>query len=219
MLALLGPVVLAGCVSQDLVRAGGAESGGHGAMSAGATPAGDVAAGTGGAGTIGSLSEGGARHYMENQKREFATALGDAQRRGEIDIELLPDGSLKLNLSSEASFDVGSAVLKPAFSPTLQQVVDILKRYDRTVVHLIGHTDSAGPPVLNQRLSEERARSVAQFMLGQGVSPQRLQTQGRGEREPRYDNSTPEGRQLNRRVELIIKPVIRGQEQQAFEVP
>ena len=115
------------------------------------------------------------------------------------------------------SFDFDSAALKPAFLPTLDKVAGVLQRFDRSVVHIIGYTDSTGTAVYNQVLSERRARSVAGYLGAHGVDPGRLQTEGRGENEPRATNATEAGRQLNRRVEILIKPVVEGDEPRAYE--
>jgi len=75
-------------------------------------------------------------------------------------------------------------------------------------VTVIGHTDSVGSNAANQTLSENRAQSVLDYFAGQNVNPLRLQAYGKGETEPRADNGTEAGRQLNRRVELWIQPVV-----------
>ena len=109
--------------------------------------------------------------------------------------------------------------IKPAFRPSLQKLATVITKYDRTVVHIVGHTDSTGPSDYNQRLSERRAESVESYLVNQGVSRARLHTEGRGEFEPRDTNSTEAGRQLNRRVEIFIKPVVEGKEHKAHESP
>ncbi|HEY9150456.1 MAG TPA: OmpA family protein, partial [Gammaproteobacteria bacterium] len=77
--------------------------------------------------------------------------------------------------------------------------------------------DNVGSEAYNQRLSEQRAESVVNYFTRKGIDWQRLVTEGRGMREPRASNATEAGRQLNRRVELLIKPVVEGQEQRAYE--
>lgn len=165
----------------------------------------------------GALAGAGVGNYMDNQQREFEGALAEEQRRNDLEIQRLEDESLKIDVSSEVSFDFGKADLKPAFTPTLDKVADLLHRYDRTVVHVIGHTDNIGSEAYNQRLSEQRAESVVNYFSRKGIAWQRLVTEGRGMREPRASNATEAGRQLNRRVELLIKPVVEGQEQRAYE--
>lgn len=168
---------------------------------------------------VGAIAGGAVGHYMDNQQRDFEAALAEEQRLNQIEIERLQDDLLKINLSNEVSFDFGSARLKPAFLKTLDKVSAVLRRYDRSVVHVIGHTDSVGSEHYNQLLSERRAQSVVDYMNRQGVSMNRLRTEGRGELEPRDSNVTEAGRQLNRRVELIIKPVIEGHEGDAYRAP
>ncbi len=165
----------------------------------------------------GALAGGAVGNYMDNQQREFEAALQEEARRHDLEIQRLQDESLKIDVSSEVSFDFGKADLKPAFLPTLDKVSGLIQKYDRTVVHVIGHTDSVGSDAYNQRLSEQRAESVAQYFSNRGIPWQRLSTEGRGEREPRASNDTEAGRQLNRRVEILIKPVVEGQEQRAYE--
>lgn len=81
-----------------------------------------------------------------------------------------------------------------------------LQNYPDTRVQVIGHTDNTGSAEYNQDLSERRARSVAGILYEVGVTPARVQTIGRGEANPIASNQTPEGRQANRRVEIVIIP-------------
>ena len=156
---------------------------------------------------------------MDNQLAEFEKSLADEEEAHQLEIERLRDDSLRLTLDSEISFDFDSAVIKGAFRDSLTRLSDVISKYDQTVVHIIGHTDSVGNDDYNQRLSERRAESVAGFLMNNGVRAGRLHTEGRGEREPRATNATEAGRQLNRRVEIFIKPVVEGQEQKAHESP
>lgn len=168
---------------------------------------------------VGALAGAGVGHYMDNQQKEFDTALATEQRNNDIEIQRLQDETLKIDISSEVSFDFGSAAIKPAFRTTLDKVADVLKRYDRSVVHVVGHTDSVGSEAYNQRLSEQRAQSVIDYFASVGVARDRLRAEGRGETEPRDSNATEAGRQLNRRVEVFVKPIVEGQEQRAYERP
>ena len=168
---------------------------------------------------LGALAGGGAGHYMDNQQRDFEQAMLDEQRNNQLEIERLRDDTLKLSLDSEVSFDFGKSDIKPAFRPSLDKLANLLLKYDRTVVHVVGHTDSIGSESYNQGLSERRAMAVGDYLASYGVPRQRLRTEGRGETEPREDNATEAGRQLNRRVEVFVKPVVEGQEQRAYEPP
>ncbi len=145
--------------------------------------------------------------------------MAEEQRQKEIEMERLKDDTLKLTMSSEVSFDYDSAAIKPAFRDTLDKLADLLRKYDRTMVHVVGHTDSRGTDAYNQSLSERRARAVMDYLVSRGVPAERLRSEGRGEREPRDTNATEAGRQLNRRVEVYMKPIVEGQEQKAYESP
>ena len=168
---------------------------------------------------LGALAGGAVGHYMDNQQAEFEKALAEEQRQNQLEIERLKDDTLKLSLNSEVSFDVDRAEIKYAFEPSLNKLADVLMKYDRTVVHVVGHTDSTGPADYNQRLSEQRARAVVSYLNARGVPMDRLRSEGRGENEPRDTNETAAGRQLNRRVEIYVKPIVEGDEQRAFEPP
>ncbi|MFW5451183.1 MAG: OmpA family protein [Methylophagaceae bacterium] len=168
---------------------------------------------------VGAAAGAGIGHYMDNQQQEMEAALAEEQARHDIEVKRLQDETLKIDISSEISFDFGSAALKPAFMPTLQKVSEILVRYPRTIIHVVGHTDSVGSESYNMELSRHRAQSVVNYFVLQGISQSRLVTVGRGELEPRAGNETEAGRQLNRRVELYVKPVIEGQEAEAYQTP
>ena len=133
--------------------------------------------------------------------------------------ERLRDDTLKLTVDSEVSFDFGKADIQPAFEPSLDKLAALIVKYDRTVVHVVGHTDSVGSDTYNQELSVRRANSVGDYLAAYGVPRERLRTEGRGESEPRATNDTEAGRQLNRRVELFVKPIVEGEEERAYESP
>jgi outer membrane protein OmpA-like peptidoglycan-associated protein len=168
---------------------------------------------------VGALAGAGVGHYMDNQQQAFEQSLADEQAAHQLEIERLKDDTLKLTVDSEVSFDFNRAEIKPAFLGSLDKLAAVIVKYDRTVVHVVGHTDSIGSDAYNQDLSERRAQSVGDYLASRGVPSQRLRTEGRGEREPRATNATEAGRQLNRRVEIFVKPVIEGQEQRAYEPP
>lgn len=168
---------------------------------------------------VGAMTGAAVGGYMDNQEEEFNQALEEERRQNAVEIERLKDDTLKLNLSSEVSFDFDSAQVKPAFEPTLDKLADVIDKYDRTVVHVVGHTDSIGADAYNLRLSRQRADAVAGYLLSRGVDGERVRTEGRGESEPRDTNATEAGRQLNRRVEIYLKPVVEGQERRAYESP
>jgi len=168
---------------------------------------------------VGALAGGAVGYYMDNQQRDFEAALRQEQEQHQLEIERLKDDTLKLSLDAEVSFDFNEAAIKPAFEPSLNKLADVLLKYDRTVVHVVGHTDSVGPEQYNQQLSQRRASAVADYLAQRGVPYDRLRSEGRGESEPRASNATEAGRQLNRRVEIYVKPIVEGQEEKAYESP
>jgi len=168
---------------------------------------------------VGAIAGGATGHYMDEQEKEFNRELEAEKKRNEIEIERLKDDTLKLNLDSEVSFDYDSAKIKPAFRTTLNKLAEIMNKYNRTIVFVVGHTDNTGSESYNQMLSERRASSVVSYLIDQGVNPDRLYAEGRGETAPRATNETASGRQLNRRVEIFIKPVVEGEEQKAYQPP
>jgi OmpA-OmpF porin, OOP family len=101
-------------------------------------------------------------------------------------------------------FDFDKANIKPEFEAVLDEAVLILEESPGTKVVIEGHTDSTGPDGYNQKLSERRAQSVMGYLVKNGISTERLQFKGFGMSRPAYDNSTREGRSMNRRVEFQI---------------
>jgi len=154
---------------------------------------------------LGGLAGAGAGHYMDKQRQELEAALSREQAQG-LEIERLANNSIALNIPSEISFDVDSATVTQGFRSTLDQISNILVRYPETKVQIVGHTDSSGSNSYNQELSERRAESVADYFATQQVEYRRLSTRGLGETNPRASNATSDGRQQNRRVEIIIIP-------------
>lgn len=167
----------------------------------------------------GAAAGAGIGHYMDNQQKEMEAALAAEQARHDLEIKRLQDETLKIDIASEVSFDFGKANLKPAFMPTLEKVAGILQRYPNTIIHVVGHTDSVGSDSYNMTLSRHRAESVVDYFVSQGVVSNRLISSGKGEHEPRATNDTEAGRQLNRRVEIYVKPIIEGQESNAYQAP
>jgi outer membrane protein OmpA-like peptidoglycan-associated protein len=101
-------------------------------------------------------------------------------------------------------FDTGKYNLKPGARERLAKVAGILLAYPDLHIAVEGHTDSTGTAEFNQRLSQERAGAVRQYLIAQGVKDQDISAQGFGEDQPVATNDTATGRQLNRRVELVV---------------
>jgi outer membrane protein OmpA-like peptidoglycan-associated protein len=116
------------------------------------------------------------------------------------------DGSVKLNIPGSVMFRTGSAEITPDFASTLDSIGSTIKEYCGVTGTIVGHTDSTGSAATNQRLSQDRARSVANYLASKGIDPSRLSQDGRGPAEPIADNSTEAGRAQNRRVEIFVRP-------------
>ncbi|AXI60201.1 hypothetical protein DLD99_06860 [Pseudomonas kribbensis] len=111
---------------------------------------------------------------------------------------------ITLSDAGNVLFAFDKSDLTPAAKSQLDALMDKLRNADVVSIKVIGHTDSKGTDAYNQALSERRASSVAAYLLSQGLAPEKLTSEGRGEREPVADNETEEGRAQNRRVELHI---------------
>jgi outer membrane protein OmpA-like peptidoglycan-associated protein len=107
-------------------------------------------------------------------------------------------------------FDTGKSSLRPEGREDLAKISGIVINYPKLRLTIEGHTDSSGKPELNQRLSEQRATAVLDYLVKQGLDRSSLLAQGLGENNPVADNSTAEGRQKNRRVEIIVSGEILG---------
>ncbi len=113
---------------------------------------------------------------------------------------------LYVALPSGILFDVNKTEIKPAARESIAQAAEVLVKYPDTYITVEGHTDSTGATVYNQKLSEWRADAVRYMLMRDGVPASRVSIKGYGESDPIADNSTPEGRQSNRRVQLEIRP-------------
>ncbi len=157
----------------------------------------------------GGLTGAGVGYYMDKQAKDLQRLLQSEIQRGDISIEQrASDNALLVSMTSSTGFDTNSTVLKSGYLPTLNKISSVLNQYGKTTVTVIGHTDSVGTHEYNQSLSEKRAQSVLNYFAGQNVNPLRLEAYGKGETAPHADNATEAGRQLNRRVELWILPVV-----------
>lgn len=150
---------------------------------------------------IGALGGAAVGAYMDRQQRELeaelsGTGVGVA-RQGD---------NLVLRMPADVSFATNQATIDPRFYATLDDVAAVLNRYDQSIVDIIGHADSDGAEDYNLDLSRRRASSVAQYLVSRNVLADRLFVDGRGESAPIASNATAEGKAMNRRVEILIRP-------------
>jgi len=168
---------------------------------------------------IGALTGAAVGNYMDNQQRELERKLARERRAEQIQITRIDDETLRVDVRSEASFDVDSARINNSFQDSLRTVAEVIGEYDKTAVHVIGHTDSTGTRAHNQTLSVRRATAVSRALQQNGVDQPRIRTLGRGETKPMDSNATSSGRSRNRRVEVYLKSVVKGREGDAFRTP
>jgi outer membrane protein OmpA-like peptidoglycan-associated protein len=151
---------------------------------------------------VGALAGAGVGYYMDRQEAELRERL---QASG-VSVTRVGDNIL-LNMPSNITFAVNQSDIKPNFYEVLNSVAIVLDEYDKSLVDVMGHTDSSGSAEYNIDLSLRRASSVGQYLASQGVDSRRLLVKGFGEERPVADNSTEAGKAANRRVEIQISPL------------
>lgn len=152
---------------------------------------------------VGAIAGAAVGDYMDKQEAKLrqqtaGTGIG-VERQGD---------QIALTMPSNITFDFDSAAIKPDFYATLNDVATTLVDYPSTAVDVVGYASSEGKAEYNLQLSQRRADSVSNYLVNQGVASVRLKSTGMGIANPIADNSTPEGRAANRRVEIILTPVV-----------
>ncbi len=137
-------------------------------------------------------------HRMDKQEQELRQIQG-------VEVTRPSQGEIAVRLTSDILFDVDSAGLRPESRTTLRDLATNFRQYPDELIDVEGHTDSSGTSAYNQSLSNRRANSVRDFLVDNGVASRSITAVGYGETRPKDTNSTPEGRQLNRRVEIHIR--------------
>ncbi|MCU1350138.1 MAG: OmpA/MotB domain protein [Acidobacteria bacterium] len=137
-------------------------------------------------------------HRMDKQQQELQQIPG-------VEVTRPSEGQIDVRLTNDILFDVDSSTLRGQSINTLNELANNFRQYPDELIDVEGHTDSTGTPSHNQMLSENRASSVRSYLVGQGVPSSRVSAVGYGETRPKSSNSTPEGRQLNRRVEIHVR--------------
>jgi outer membrane protein OmpA-like peptidoglycan-associated protein len=159
----------------------------------------------------GGLAGGAVGSYMDSQKRDLEKNLAKEIQAGQARVDKLPNDVVRITMTSQTAFDTNSATIKPGFDTTMDKLADVVVRYAKTTLTVVGHTDNVGSNEYNQKLSERRATSVAQYFESKRVNPVRLAISGKGETAPIANNNSEAGRQANRRVEIYVEPVVQGQ--------
>ncbi|MCW9031888.1 MAG: OmpA family protein [Gammaproteobacteria bacterium] len=151
---------------------------------------------------IGAIVGGGVGYYMDTQEAKLRKQL-----RG-TGVSVKRDGNnINLIMPSNITFALNGRNLNSKFYNVLNSVVLVINEFNKTTVMVSGHTDSTGSNSYNQKLSEDRARAVADYLASNKVAQARLDVAGYGEKYPIASNKTEQGRSLNRRVEITLLPI------------
>lgn len=213
--ALVGAVTVSGCASTgsaDGKRPMTNTEKGAIIGAVGGAVVGAVAADKKGKGAIigavgGGLAGAAVGNYMDRQKQDLEKNLAAERKSGAVAVEKLAGDVMKITMTSQTAFDTGSAEIKPGFRSTMDRLADVVIRYGKTTITVVGHTDAEGTAENNLDLSQRRAQAVVAYLESKNVIPARLAAEGRGETQPVADNKTEAGRRANRRVELLVAPV------------
>jgi OOP family OmpA-OmpF porin len=117
-----------------------------------------------------------------------------------------------VTLESDAFFDINKSAFRKEAQPELEKAAERVRSVTSVeAVQIVGHTDSTGSPDYNEKLSLQRAATVKDFLVKNGVDPSKITIVGMGERNPIADNATKEGRAKNRRVDVMIKGMEQAQ--------
>jgi chemotaxis protein MotB len=151
-----------------------------------------------------------ANQQSKQQYYELLQGLSKEVEKGQLQVRQYKN-MLAVDLAEQIFFDSGRATLKPGGKEVLKKVGETLKGYDNKIIRVVGHTDNV--PVAkslqatfptNWELSVARATNVVRYLQEVGIPPERMIPAGRGEYEPVAENTTPEGRQKNRRIEIML---------------
>jgi outer membrane protein OmpA-like peptidoglycan-associated protein len=192
-------LALTGCASMNRSQKGAVIGGASGAVVGGVIGhfAGSTIVGAIIGAAVGGAAGAYIGNYMDKQAAEMQRDLEGAR------VERIGEG-IKITFNSGLLFDVDRSDLREQSKQNLNDLGRILNKYPDTNVLIEGHTDSTGPDDYNQRLSKDRAESVAAYLSEIPVQTSRFTVRGYGETQPVATNETPDGRQLNRRVDIAV---------------
>lgn len=158
---------------------------------------------------IGAVAGGAGGGYIGYRMDQQIKELEESTAGTGVDVTSVDNGqAILVNLPDGVTFATGSYTINQTFRNTLDNVAANLTQYPNSLIDVYGYTDSTGSEDFNQRLSEQRAQAVSNYLTSRGVAQARIRWQGFGE-NPAYfvgDNATAQGRALNRRVEIKIIP-------------
>ena len=193
-----GSDTLVGAVKTDTgigAIAGGVGGSVLGALIYEANPVAGVLIGAAGGALIGGV----VGHFMDERKKDLEKDLAPQINAGQITLQTLPGNALQVTSTGQTAFAPGSSVVNEAFIPTLQTIAKVVRTYGKTTITVIGHPDPTGTIQERETLSNQRAESVRNLLLGMGVPP--ILVTASGNQNSNY---------MDGRVELVIHPLTKG---------
>ena len=152
------------------------------------------------AAAIGAVLGGATGVYLDNKEKKLRQQMAGTG----VEVNRNPDGSVGLIMPGSITFDTNKSNIKPNFYSTLNKVAQTLAEDNKSAILVTGYTDNTGNDSINNPLSQARAQSVKNYLAGQGISGSRIDAQGLGSANPIASNTTPAGREQNRRVEITV---------------
>lgn len=164
-------------------------------------------------GIVGGVAGGSIGYYMDSAQEKLEKDLA----KSGISVTRLDQSTIKLNIPSGLLFDVNKSNVSAGAVTSLGKISETLQKFEKTIIMVEGHADAQGADDYNLKLSQRRADAVGQQLTSRGVIPQRVLNRGHGETHPVADNDTVSGRAQNRRVELVMRAIEKGNEGAAFK--
>lgn len=209
-LVACGALLMAACTTNPYTGESQLSKTAIGAVSAGAIGAGigalvsknNRAKGAAIGAGIGAVAGGSVGAYMDVQDKKLREELKGTG------VSVTKNGNeIVLNMPGDITFKSGSADLSSNFHAVLNSVAKVLNNYEKTIVTVVGYTDNTGSAKTNLTLSQQRANTVAQYLIGQKVKSERFVIEGMGATQFIAPNTTAEGRAQNRRVEISLNAI------------
>ena len=197
-----------GCANMSDTQRGTATGAGAGAAVGaviGATTAGGNRGRSTGTGAAVGAGLGALGGYIWSQRMEQQRQKMEQASAGTgIGVSQTADNRLRANIPADAGFDVNRSDITPTLRGVLDRFAGTMNEHGVTTIEIVGHTDNTGSDAINDPLSVARANATRDYLVSRGVSPQRIATAGRGERQPIASNDNESGRAQNRRVEILV---------------
>jgi outer membrane protein OmpA-like peptidoglycan-associated protein len=161
---------------------------------------------------VGAVAGGAVGGYVGYKMDQQIKELKEATAGSGVDVSSTDNGSaILVNLPDGVTFATGSYSINPAFQATLNNVADSLTKYPNSLIDVYGYTDTVGSAASNQRLSEQRAQAVANYLTSRGVPTSRIRWQGFGETGLAVQTGDNVNEPRNRRVDIKIVPLTQAE--------